>query len=127
MTKEDILTISIMDYLRMQYSNVPVTHVANERQGSVINGAKLKRMGMSSGFPDLAILTPRGDYHGLFIELKVIEAKIGNKGTLIAPYRGKLSDNQKKWLDKLTDQGYKAVACWGFDSAKEIIDEYLRG
>jgi len=38
---------------------------------------------------------------------------------------GKLSDNQKKWIKILSDQGYKAVCCIGFDEAKAVIDEYV--
>ncbi len=68
--------------------------------------------GLRSGVPDLMLPIPRGDYHGLFIELK------RSKG-------GRLSDTQKDWLAFLSGQGYMAVVCHGFDEAKDVRGKYL--
>lgn len=72
---------------------------------------KLKAEGVRSGFPDLMLLTPRNDYHGLVIELKT--------------KTGKATPAQLDWLNWLADQGYQAVLCKGFDAAKQTIVEYL--
>lgn len=90
-----------------------MAHVANEGKRSQSYGAKLKRMGMKRGFPDITLPAPRGNYHGLYIELKALD--------------GTPSDDQLWWLDKLTEQGYKAVLAYGAGEAIEIITRYMEG
>lgn len=74
-------------------------------------GVKLKREGLKRGVPDLSLPVPRHGYHGLYIEMKYGD----NKPT----------EHQEWWLDRLTEQGFLAVACWGADEAIETICEYL--
>lgn len=76
-------------------------------------GVKLKRCGVQSGIPDLAIPLPTKSHHGLYIELKRISG-------------GKVSENQKKWLAYLNSVGYHAAVACGFDEAKAITTSYLR-
>jgi hypothetical protein len=109
--KEDEVTAAVVEYCSLR--GVPVAHVPNEGKRSPQQGAKLKRMGLSPGFPDLVIPLPRGNYHGLYIELKV-----GNNKT---------TSDQKRWLTKLSENGYAATACWGTDEAVNTINAYLRG
>lgn len=85
--------------------------IPNGGQRHVIVAAKLKAEGVRKGVPDLFLPVPRGNYHGLFIELK----RIGKGATT----------EQAEWLDYLSDQGYKAALCRGFDAAKAVIEEYL--
>lgn len=72
---------------------------------------KLEAEGAKKGVPDLLLLVARKGYHGLAIELKYKT----NKPT----------SEQAAWLDRLTEQGYLAVAAWGADEAIEILSEYL--
>lgn len=72
-----------------------------------------KEPGMKAGVPDMCLPVARGEYHGLYIELK-------------------LSDNtptpkQKQWLAQLREQGYHAVVCYGIDDTTETLEKYLRG
>ena len=67
--------------------------------------------GYKSGFPDLFIYEPKGEYSGLAIELKV-------KGNYASP-------NQKKVLSILSERGYLSELCTGFDDAIKVIDEYM--
>ena len=83
------------------------TASANGGTRKLLEAIKFKRMGVSSGFPDVEIPLPVAPYHGLYIELK------RQKG-------GKLSDNQIEWLRYLTEKGYYAVSARGFEQAKEI-------
>lgn len=73
----------------------------------------LKAEGVRAGYPDLFLPVAKKDYHGLHIELKV--------------KKGRLSDSQKDWLNFLNSQGYKAVCCYGWDEARAVIIDYLRG
>ncbi len=73
----------------------------------------LKAEGVRAGYPDLFLPVPRNNHHGLHIELKV--------------KKGRLSDSQKDWLNFLNSQGYMAVCCYGWDEARAVIIDYLRG
>jgi len=77
-----------------------------------VTAVNLKRTGARAGYPDLNLLTPRNGYYGLFIEMKRAKG-------------GTLSPEQKDWLEWLSEQGFMAVVCKGFDSAKNTIQEYL--
>lgn len=75
---------------------------------------KLKRAGcLPSGYPDIHLPVKNRLYNGLFIELKKTD--------------GKLSNDQKWWLEKLTEQNYYAVPAYGEDEAKEILMIYITG
>lgn len=72
--------------------------------------------------PDLLILEPRGNYSGLFIELKV-ETPFKKNGDL------KASDHlkaQQKSIQDLQKKGYYACFSWGFERTKMIIDSYIK-
>jgi hypothetical protein len=79
---------------------------------SIGAAVKMKRSGYKKGSPDLMIFEPRGDYHGLFIEMK----KPG----------GILGVHQKTWLERLRKKGYYTAACYSYDEAIEAITRYLK-
>ena len=87
-------------------------HIPNGGERNKVVAAKLKAAGVKAGVPDICLPVARGQYHGLYIELKID--------------KGRPTQQQKEWNDALTKQGYKAVFCWGFESAIEVIKEYLR-
>jgi hypothetical protein len=73
---------------------------------------KLKRQGLKKGFPDINLPIPSKGFHGLYIELKRV------KGSLTYP-------EQTWWIEKLTERGYRAVFCKGFEEARKEIEDYL--
>ena len=77
--------------------------------------AKLRREGWCNGIPDLTIAVPNKDYHGLYIEFK----DVGKTYCTV-------SDDQREKLQALTQAGYLAVWCAGFDKAKIITKEYMK-
>ena len=87
-------------------------HVPNERKTSKISGFILKQLGVLSGVSDVVIPVARGGFHGMYIEMKST--------------KGRLSDNQKSFLDNMAKEGYMAVCAHGFDSAKQFIEGYLK-
>ena len=87
-------------------------HIPNGGSRNAIEALNLKMQGVKAGVPDLCMPVARGGYHGLYIEMK------RRKG-------GKISPEQESWLDALREQGYKAVICWGWEEAKNIMEEYL--
>lgn len=85
---------------------------ANGGSRNYLEAAKLKRMGVSSGFPDLEIPIPSGPYHGLYIELKRVKG-------------GVVSESQREWLSHLNKNGYFARVAKGFEEARDLILYYL--
>ena len=86
-------------------------HSPNGGKRHITTAVRFKAMGTLAGFPDLFLFIPKGDYHGLFIELKV-------KG-------GRTNDNQKTMIERLIKQGYMAVVCFGADDAIQAIKNYI--
>jgi hypothetical protein len=73
---------------------------------------QLVKEGLKSGVPDLCLPVARNNLHGLFIEMKA--------------GKNKPTEEQLEWKAKLTEQGYLSVVCWGFESAKKVILEYIQ-
>ena len=87
-------------------------HIPNGGTRNKREAEHLRRQGVKAGVPDLCLPVPRGEYPGLYIELKAKD----NTPT----------EKQKEWLAKLDKQGYKTAVCWGWEAAAEVIEEYLR-
>ena len=102
----------LVAWLRREHPSVRIFAIPNGGGRSKAQGALLKATGTSPGVPDLMIPTPRGPYHGLFIEMK------RTKG-------GSVSKEQKDWIAYLQAQGYQAIVCRGFEEAKREIECYL--
>jgi hypothetical protein len=88
-------------------------HVPNQGMFPVQYRAKLARMGLQKGFPDLMILDSPPQYptvKGVAIEMK------RTKG-------GSVSTEQKEWIDKLVDLGWMAMVCRGADEAIKRLTE----
>ena len=100
---------AIIDYCDLKHYTC--FHIPNGGSRNKAEAKKLKRQGVRAGVPDLFFPVAKRGYHGLFIELKV--------------GKNKATEKQLQWLDFLNGQGYKAVVCVGFDSAKETIDWYM--
>ena len=72
---------------------------------------RMKREGAKAGVPDVTLPVARGGYHGLYIEMKV--------------GKNQLTEKQEWWFEQLRKQGYKCVACWGWEAARDEISNYL--
>lgn len=75
---------------------------------------KLKEEGVKAGVPDICLPLPRGGKHGLYIELKRRKY-------------GQISPDQLKWLEALMREGYACAVCCGWEQARSVIEDYLRG
>lgn len=110
--------IAAMDWLRAQHPHIALhtLHIGNERKASYYAGYIMKRMGVLKGASDLLmawpVLKPDGSYyHGLFIEVK---SKIGRP-----------SGDQKAFIQRMRDVGYKAEICYGADEVISTMKDYL--
>lgn len=82
---------------------------------------KAKRKGHQKSIPDIMIFEPRGDYHGLFIELKRKGSKtLKRNGEVVSPHLAE----QLKTLSRLHDKGYAAVLSCGYHEAVDYIAAY---
>lgn len=86
-------------------------HVPNGGHRSKATAGRLKAAGVKAGVPDLFLPVPRGKYHGMVCELKV--------------QGGRLTPDQRAWLETLTEFGYYAVVAFGADEALESLIAYL--
>lgn len=87
-------------------------HIPNGGTRNKLEAAGLKRKGVKAGVPDIHLPVARGNFHGLYIELKAGE----NKPT----------KEQKEWMADLRAQNYAAEVCVGWQQAAELIEKYLK-
>ncbi len=87
-------------------------HVPNEGKRSIVTGSRLKQAGLKSGVPDIVLPVAKGEYIGLYIELKY--------------GKNKLTENQKYWLKELRSQRHLTAVCYGWEQARELIESYLK-
>lgn len=91
--------------------------------------AKNKKLGVSSGVPDLFIAVPFPPPH-LIIAHKDRDDEVRNK-TLVAiemkrKKGGTTSENQKKWIKTLNEAGIQTVVCKGCDAAIAFIESIIK-
>lgn len=120
LTAEDKVQHAINQYLDLK--RLLWFHVPNEGRRTKFEQFKAKYLGLKSGVSDLFILEPRGEYHGLIIELKADNVVVFNKNGTVRS--GMI--NQNEFLMAARKKGYKAEFAIGFDEAKSIIDKYLK-
>lgn len=89
-------------------------HIPNGGSRRPAEARHLKEQGVKAGVPDICLPVPNKTYHALYIELK------RRKG-------GRVSDEQREWVEALNRVGNKAVVCRGFDEARQTILDYLKG
>lgn len=102
------------DYNRGKYPELALLyHVPNGGKRDAATARALKRQGVKAGVPDLVLPVARSGYHGLYIELKA--------------GKNKPTELQKWWLEKLHDQGYFVMVCYGWEEAVQALSTYLDG
>lgn len=95
-------------------NGIEMVHIPNERKCSAFVAGQLLRQGLRKGFPDNFFPIASKGFHGLFIELKRAKKALSKK-----------SPEQRDWIKKLNEMGYKAVFCYGAEEAKKVVLEYL--
>lgn len=75
-------------------------------------GLKLKAQGVLPGIPDLFLPVPRGDFHGLYLELKKA--------------RGSVKPDQWAIMAALHSQGFQVRLTNHLGTALQIISDYLK-
>ena len=117
-------TSAVVSWFKMQYPKykdciigIPNgAHIAGHAGARKKKINKLKAEGMKPGCSDLFIAVPAGGKHGLWVEMKDV------KKTPCS-----VKKNQLEHLDLMSEMGYEAIWCTGFDVAKAAITVYMNG
>ena len=121
--KEDLIQLSVVNYLKMQYPQV--RFMANYLSGArlpIYLARKAKMLGQAGqGTPDLFIFHNNGKYSMLVLELKV-ESPFKLNGMLKT---NEHLTKQKNYLDYLNREGAFASFGVGVTNSIAIIDNYM--
>jgi hypothetical protein len=109
--EEALIQEAVINYINAQYPRLLYCASAGGVRTSMKQAVKMKKTGYVKGFPDLFIYEPKGQWHGLAIEMKAA--------------KGIVSQSQKEWWANLNNRNYMAFVCKGFDEAKKVIDDYM--
>lgn len=94
-------------------NGIRLFHVPNGGSRHAAEAARMKKIGVEPGVPDLCIPTMAGGYGALFLEVK--------------SKNGKPTPKQLDWIGYLNGQGYLALTAWGADHGMMLIREYVEG
>lgn len=113
--REESEQIALFQWAAMMESKYPALRllhaIPNGGHRHKATAARLKAAGVKAGVPDICLPVARGDWHGLYIELKV--------------GKNKLTEAQRRWKDDLIRYGYLALVCYGWEEARDVIEWYL--
>jgi len=100
---------------RVAFPELRMLHaIANGGARHPAVAAKLKAEGVRPGVSDLFLAVAKKPYHGLYIELKRRQG-------------GRLSEEQRAWLESARDYGYAAHVCRGWEEARDVLLKYMNG
>ena len=106
---EDAEQMRLCDYVKYTYPNAIFLHVENE-QTKQTNQKKRNLMGFVKGFPDIIIIAEN--------KMLCIELKKQDK-------TARVSADQKRVLQSISELGHKCAVCYGFDNAVQFISQNL--
>lgn len=115
---EEMEQIQLVGYARMMWPWIitiisPIKKFTGGGKGARLNqGRRMKAMGYMRGTLDILFPHPRGEFCGLFVEMKKKEG-------------GEVSDEQREMKNRLIAEGYCAVICEGFHEARKVLDKYM--
>lgn len=112
---EEAHAMALMQWAKIASNTTPelkwLFHIPNGGFRSKRTAIRMKAMGVLRGVSDYLLPISRGKYHGLFVELKTD--------------KGKLSDEQFAFLDKMNKEGYLGLVAKGWEEASKMIMNYL--
>jgi hypothetical protein len=109
---EHQIQVAVVTWFRLQYPKLIMFAIPNGGMRNIGTAIKLKNEGVLAGVADLFLMSPNKTHHGLFIEMKAA--------------KGKVSDQQKYFLEQAQAKGYATCVCHSFDEAQAAIICFLR-
>lgn len=86
--------------------------IPNGGSRNPLEAKNLKLQGVKAGVPDIAVMIPNKEYHGLFIEMKV--------------GKNKTTEKQDMMITNLRNVGYHCIVCYSSQEAIKELEEYLK-
>ena len=99
--------VSLCGWLAINHPDLDYFAVPNGGNRNIVTAIKLKAEGVKAGVPDMFFPALK-----LFVELKRAKG-------------GRLSPEQKYWIETLTRAGYRVAVCKGAAEAVKVITEEL--
>lgn len=113
--KEAAEQMAVMEWAAYNVGKYPclerLYHTPNGGSRNIREAAKLKRMGVKPGVPDLFLPYPCGGHSGLWLEMKTD--------------KGRPTQEQRDWIEYLRSVGYRAYVCHGAGEAINAIEAYI--
>jgi len=119
--------IVVVKYLRLKYPGVLFFAIPNGGSRNPIEGANLKKEGVTAGVPDLFIARHK-QYSTSFLNSKDMGffwSTLGGLFIEMKSAKGKLSSSQDSVIKKLKEADYQVSVCYSANEAINVIDEYL--
>ena len=117
-------------YVSLKYPGVIFNCDCSGLNLSKTQAGQAKAMRSDKGFPDFVLYEPRGEYHGLFIEIKkegtmlFHSSNVGSEGKVI--WKDVHITNQAAMRMRLIEKGFDAHFGVGLTRCIEIVDRYMK-
>lgn len=124
--KEQRIAIQLSQWLQKEHKNLLWRFdLAADLKLTIGQAKKNKDLNPHTKYPDFYLCEPRGQYAGLYLELKVDRWEVFNKKS------GEMKNTehiqgQRIMRDILRLKGYKAEFALGLEDAKRHIAEYIK-
>lgn len=92
----------------------------DDEKTRAIRGGALKAEGVRSGVADTFLPVRRGEFSGLYIEMKKPSEKPKREGS-----KGGVSDEQRSFGEFVKSQGFGFIVCYSWIEAVENLTTYL--
>jgi hypothetical protein len=120
---EEKLHEAVCRYISLQYPNVLFSSDMSGFRLTIGQAKRAAKLRSSRAYPDIVCYSPRGGFHGLFVELKKEDVRIYKRNGDIVSNAHIIE--QKKMLVELNRLGYYADFACGLDEAIKLIDKYM--
>ena len=92
----------------------------DDAKSRAIRGSQMKAQGVRTGVADVCLPVRRGDWSGLYIEMKKPAEK-----PVKATSKGGVSDDQAEFGAFVKSQGFGWIVCYSWEEAAEVLTQYL--
>ncbi len=116
------LQAQVCKWIKYQYPDLIFTSEASGQRMTIGQARKAKLLRSGNKLPDLIILQPRGNWHGMALELKV---KSPFKKDGCSLLKDEHLEGQAEMLARLVKLGYYANFSTGFDETINHINHYM--